>query len=172
MKYKLKTLLSINDQNFSIKMAIGKYFLYSKLIIDKLHDNLSTKYSNKDPYIYPIADYDFAINLKLLTIAGFLLCYEITNNDIFTINAKNFIDNKKIVTPDTFFYILIMINELLEKNNQSEWKDEFKHLISIIDEISKIPVGVFDVNLEELYNLKIENPIINISNNLNKGNKK
>lgn len=172
MKYKLKTLLSLEKQDFSIKSAIEKYFLYSKLIIDKMHNDLITKYSERNPYVYPTTDYSFAINLKLLTISGFLLCYEITNNDIFTLNAKNFIDNKKLATPDAFFYVLIMLNELLEKNNQSDWKEQFKDLISTIDEISKVPIGAFDVDLESLANLNIENPVVYISKNIDKGNSK
>lgn len=164
MKYQLKKLLSLTEEDFSIHNAIEKYFAYSEILVDKLYNDLNNCVNKNTPYVFPDSNPNFAITLRLLTISGFLLCYEITNNDIFTLNGQQFINNKKFATPDVFFYILIMLNEILEKSNQNKWKENFKNLIGKIDQISQVPINMFEANFEGLLILSVnEDTIIDFS---------
>lgn len=164
MKYQLKELLNFENDNFTIHDGLVKYFDFSKIAINRLFDDLTNCKNKGQPYVYPVSNLEFAQNLKLLTYAGFLLCYEITKNDIFTINLQQFIDNNKFVTPDVFFFSFVILNEVLEKSQQNRWHDLFAELIQVVDKISQFDSEIFEANLEELKNLSNDKSVISFEN--------
>ena len=119
MNYQLLKILKFTSKKATIQDVLNKYFdLYENILIEFKND-LEISINQNKTFVYPTDNTKLCKNVRMLTIAGFLLCYEITNNDMFTIYAQQFIDNKKLITPDVFFYILVMLNEILSrtKNN-------------------------------------------------------
>ena len=85
-----------------------------------------------------------------------MFCYEITNNDILTINCKQFINNEKLVTPDVLFYVIVMLNDILMKSQQTNWSNIFLMLIEEIDKINQLSDTTFEINLQSLKELNTE----------------
>lgn len=155
MQYKLSEILGFEEDTITIETVLDRYFDLCNLNINKFKADLDTTIKTNSLYTFPSSDFKIAKNFKLLTISTFLICYEITNNDIFTLNCQQFIDNNKFVTPDVFFYALVMINEILEKIEIKKWNEIFKDLIDKIDAISKIDPKFFQVNLPVLKDFHI-----------------
>lgn len=154
MQYKLTKLLNFNaKENISIKQAIDKYFELYEIALTELKQSLDNAVANNTVFEYPQGNLQLYKEIHSLTIAGFLLCYEITNNDMFTIYCQQFIDNKKLVTPDVFFYIIVVLNEVITKTNQYDWSDKFHRLINEIDVVSNVPSAHFQANLAQLKDL-------------------
>lgn len=150
MQYKLSEILGFEEDTITIETVLDRYFDLCNLNINKFKADLDATIKSNSLYTFPSSDFKIAKNFKLLTISTFLICYEITNNDIFTLNCQQFIDNNKFVTPDVFFYAIVMINEILEKIEVKKWNGIFKDLIDKIDVISKIDPKFFQVNLPVL----------------------
>ena len=119
MNYKISELLNLHDNELTIQTALDKYFNLLEYFIKKFRIDLETKKSNNEIYIFPSNDSNIAQNFRLLAITGLLFCYEITNNDILTINCRQFINNEKFVTPDVLFYVIVMLNDILMKSQQT-----------------------------------------------------
>lgn len=157
MQYKLSEVLGFKEDKITIEAALDRYFQLCTLSINKFKTDLDEAIKSNTLYTFPNSDFKIAKNFKLLAISAFLICYEITNNDIFTLNCQQFVDNNKFVTPDVFFYALVMINEILEKIEVNKWSEKFKDLIEKIDVISKIDPKFFQVNLPTLKEFHITN---------------
>lgn len=157
MNYKLTEILGFKDEKVSIEVTLNRYFQLCTLSINGFKEQLDEVIKTNNLYTYPSSNFKIAKNFKLLTISAFLICYEITNNDIFTLNCQQFIDNNKFVTPDVFFYSFVMINEVLERIKNNKWSETFKDLIEKIDAISKVESRFFQVNLPVLKEFHITN---------------
>lgn len=156
MNYKISELLNLHDNELTIQTALDKYFNLLEYFIKKFRIDLETKKSNNEVYIFPSNDLNIAQNFRLLAITGLLFCYEITNNDILTINCRQFINNEKFVTPDVLFYVIVMLNDILMKSQQTNWSNIFLMLIEEIDKINQLDHSFFQINLESLKELDIE----------------
>lgn len=156
MNYKIIELLNLHDSELSIQIALDKYFNLLEHFIKRFRIDLETKKSKNETYIYPLNDLNIAQNFRLLAITGFLFCYEITNNDILTINCKQFINNEKLVTPDVLFYVIVMLNDILMKSQQTNWSNIFLMLIEEIDKINQLSDTTFEINLQSLKELNTE----------------
>lgn len=153
MNYKIIELLNLHDSELSIQIALDKYFNLLEHFIKRFRIDLETKKSKNETYIYPLNDLNIAQNFRLLAITGLLFCYEITNNDILTINCKQFINNEKLVTPDVLFYVIVMLNDILMKSQQTNWSNIFLMLIEEIDKINQLSDTTFEINLQSLKEL-------------------
>ncbi|MBR2652102.1 hypothetical protein IKD56_01790 [bacterium] len=156
MNYKIIELLNLHDSELSIQIALDKYFNLLEHFIKRFRIDLETKKSKNETYIYPLNDLNIAQNFRLLAITGLLFCYEITNNDILTINCKQFINNEKLVTPDVLFYVIVMLNDILMKSQQTNWSNIFLMLIEEIDKINQLSDTTFEINLQSLKELNTE----------------
>ena len=156
MNYKIIELLNLHDPELSIQIALDKYFNLLEHFIKRFRIDLETKKSKNETYIYPLNDLNIAQNFRLLAITGLLFCYEITNNDILTINCKQFINNEKLVTPDVLFYVIVMLNDILMKSQQTNWSNIFLMLIEEIDKINQLSDTTFEINLQSLKELNTE----------------
>lgn len=156
MNYKIIELLNLHDSELSIQIALDKYFNLLEHFIKRFRIDLETKKSKNETYIYPLNDLNIAQNFHLLAITGLLFCYEITNNDILTINCKQFINNEKLVTPDVLFYVIVMLNDILMKSQQTNWSNIFLMLIEEIDKINQLSDTTFEINLQSLKELNTE----------------
>lgn len=157
MQYKLSEILGFKENSITIETILDRYFDLCTLSINKFKTDLDEVIKLNNSYTFPSSDFKIAKHFKLLTISTFLICYEITNNDIFTLNCQQLIDNNKFVTPDVFFYAIVMINEILEKIEAKKWNEQFKEIIEKIDTISKIDPKFFQVNLPVLKDFHITN---------------
>lgn len=168
MNYQLLKILKFTSKKATIQDVLNKYFdLYENILIEFKND-LEISINQNKTFVYPTDNTKLCKNVRMLTIAGFLLCYEITNNDMFTIYAQQFIDNKKLITPDVFFYILVMLNEILSRAKNNNWQEKFVELINIIDAISKVNPNNFRADLAALKDLKITRSSIEIHSNNSK----
>lgn len=85
----------------SILDAVNLFFNKYEDLISKFDSDLSKFKLKKETYIFPSSDIDFASQIKILTIFGFEIVYQITKEEIIKSTINKFIDNKKFITPDT-----------------------------------------------------------------------
>lgn len=168
MNYQLLKILKFTSKKTTIQDVLNKYFDLYENILTEFKNDLEISINKNETFIYPTSNTKLYNNIRMLTVAGFLLCYEITNNDIFTIYAQQFIDNKKLITPDVFFYILVVLNEILSRTKNNNWQEKFVELINIIDAISRVNPNNFEADLVALKDLKITRSSVEIHSNNSK----
>lgn len=168
MNYQLLKILKFTSKKATIQDVLNKYFDLYENILTEFKNDLEISINKNETFIYPTSNTKLCNNIRMLTIAGFLLCYEITNNDMFTIYTQQFIDNKKLITPDVFFYILVILNEILSRTKNNNWQEKFVELINVIDAISKVNPNNFEADLVALKDLKITRSSVEIHSNNSK----
>lgn len=168
MNYQLLKILKFTNKKATIQDVLNKYFDLYENILTEFKNDLEISINKNETFIYPTSNTKLCKNVRMLTIAGFLLCYEITNNDMFTIYVQQFIDNKKLITPDVFFYILVVLNEILSRTKNNNWQEKFVELINVIDAISKVNPNNFEADLVALKDLKITRSSVEIHSNNSK----
>ncbi len=139
----------------SILDAVNLFFNKYEDLISKFDSDLSKFKLKKETYIFPSSDIDFASQIKILTIFGFEIVYQITKEEIIKSTINKFIDNKKFITPDTWFYILTLVNESLMYINYQGSITKFLSLITIVEEISNRYSDTLKVDLEKMNELEI-----------------
>ncbi len=91
----------------------------------------------------------------IISSFGFEIVYQITKEEIIKSTINKFIDNKKFITPDTWFYILTLVNESLMYINYQGSITKFLSLITIVEEISNRYSDTLKVDLEKMNELEI-----------------
>lgn len=140
----------------SLLEAVEIFFNEYESLISKFDSDLSQIKLKKEIYIFPSSDINFASQMKILTIFGFEIVYQITKEELIKTTIDKFISNKKFVTPDVCFYILTLVNETLMYINYQEKITQFLSLISIVEEISNKYSENLKVDLEKMNDLKID----------------
>lgn len=140
----------------SLLEAVEIFFNSYENLISKFSSDLSQFKLKKEIYIFPSSDIDFANQMKILTIFGFEIVYQITKEELIKTTIDKFIFNKKFITPDVCFYILTLVNETLMYINYQGKITQFLSLISVVEEISNKYSDNLKVDLEKMNDLKID----------------
>lgn len=140
----------------TISNAIDLFFDNYESLISKFEHQLSEFKSKKEIYIFPSSNIEISLQMKLIVIFGFEIIYQITNEKLIKDTIDNFINNKKFVTPDVYFYILSLMNEILVYINYQAKIPQFMVLISLIENISNRYSDTLKVDLEQMNELKVD----------------
>lgn len=140
----------------SISDAVNLFFDNYETLISQFDSELAQFKSKKEIYIFPSSNLDLANKMKILTIYGFEIVYQITNEELIKTTINKFVNNKKFITPDVCFYILSLVNETLMYINHQEKISQFLSIIALVEGISNRYSDTLKVDLEAMNELKIE----------------